>query len=119
MTFDDFVKRITAINRAWKVAREDSEPYINTHIANALQQQKSAWQVEFYRAFPASVWFKADLDNFPTGDVFSVRFGDQTVKSTDGDSKWNAEHIPKHLLRTLLTETEYRIATQPKVELCH
>lgn len=115
MKIEEFVKQITAVNRAWKVAQEDSDPYINTHIANALQQQKSAWQVEFYRAFPASVWFKADLDNFPAGDVFSVRFGSQIVESSDGDSKWNAEHIPKYLLKSLLTETEYRIATQPKV----
>ncbi|GEM77848.1 hypothetical protein [Vibrio superstes] len=115
MKIEEFVQQITAVNRAWKVAQEDCDNYINTHIAKILQEQKSAWQVEFYRSYPTSVWFKTDVENFPSGDVFSVRFGNEAVRSTDGDSKWNAEHIPKILLKSLLTESEYLIATQPKV----
>ncbi|CAM4203953.1 hypothetical protein [Vibrio neonatus] len=118
MTLNDFVQRITVINRAWKTAGNDSEPYINQHIAKQLQEQKSAWQVEFYRTYPKVVWFKADLENHPDGNTYSVRFGDRTVLSSDGDVKWNAEHIPKYLLQKLLTESEFRSATQPKNELC-
>ncbi|MEZ8990201.1 hypothetical protein AB4342_12545 [Vibrio breoganii] len=118
MTLDYFVQRITAINRAWKVAENDSEPYIGQSLAKQLQEQKSAWQVEFYRTYPKMVWFRADLEDYPDGETYSVRFGDRTVLSSDGDIKWNAEHIPKYLLQKLLTETEFRSATQPKSELC-
>ncbi|WP_394151544.1 hypothetical protein [Vibrio maritimus] len=112
MNLQQFVQKITAINRAWKVALDDDNPYISEVLARRLQDQKSAWQVEFYRSFPSLVWFKADLENYPDGSVYSVRFGDTVVVSTDLDVKSNAEHIPKHLLMELLTDFEFINATK-------
>ncbi|WP_298444475.1 hypothetical protein [uncultured Ferrimonas sp.] len=117
MNLEQIVQRITAINRAWKVALGDGTPYINTELAKRLQKQKSAWQIELYRTYPNLVWFKLDVDGFPDGSVYSVRFCEQTVTTADGDEKWNAEHIPKHLLSELLTKPEFQHATQRKHKL--
>ncbi len=111
---NEIVDRIVSINRAWKIALEDSNSHINGKIADKLCNQKSAWQVELYRSYPDTVWFKYDLDNYPDGSVFSVRFGTEVVISSDGDSKWNAEHLPVSIARKMLTATEFKQATNQK-----
>ena len=52
MKLNDIVDRIVLINRAWKVAKEDSVPHINTQLADRLKIQKSAWQIELFRSYP-------------------------------------------------------------------
>ena len=100
---------------AWKVAKEDQHAHINTHLANRLKQQKSTWQIELIRSFPNHVWLKKDLDNFPDGSVFSVRWKSGSIISTDGDEKWNAEHIPADIAQSLLTKSEFLTAIQKKI----
>jgi len=110
----EIVDRIVSINRAWKVAKEDSSPFINTCMAQRLRDQKSAWQVELFRCYPEQVWFKLDLESYPDGSVFSVRWISQPIFSSDGDIKWNAEHIPVEVAKQLLTETEFKLAINKK-----
>ncbi|MBB1363106.1 hypothetical protein H5125_13220 [Shewanella sp. SR44-4] len=114
MKLNDIVNRIVLINRAWKVAKEDPSPQLNTLLANRLKNQKSAWQIELFRSFPEQVWFKKDLDNYPDGSVFSVRWMDNPIISSDGDIKWNAEHLPVDIAKNLLTHKEFHIATKLK-----
>ena len=114
MKLNDIVDRIVLINRAWKVAKEDSVPHINTKLADRLKIQKSAWQIELFRSYPEQVWFKKDLENYPDGSVFSVRWKNEPVRSSDGDLKWNAEHLPVDIAKNLLTYKEFHIATKLK-----
>ncbi|MGF1692360.1 hypothetical protein [Photobacterium kagoshimensis] len=116
MTYDlhQLVDRITSINRAWKVAQQDPNTAINSVIAKRLQFQKANWQLELLRSFPDKVWLKPDLDCESNELVYSVRFGDNIVITSDGDEKWNAEHLPARLAKELLTEQELLHAIQPK-----
>jgi hypothetical protein len=114
LKLNEIVDRIVSINRAWKVAKEDPSPQINNIMAERLKDQKSLWQVELFRSYPEQVWFKLDLESYPDGSAFSVRWGSQKVFSSDGDIKWNAEHIPVAVARRLLTETELKLAINQK-----
>lgn len=115
MTLDEIVNRIVLINRAWKVAKEDPHEHVNTHMANRLRQQKSTWQIELIRSFPDQVWLKKDLENYPDGSVFSVRWKSGSIVSSDGDVKWNAEHIPSEIAQSLLTKKEFLTAIKQKI----
>ncbi|MGF1760071.1 hypothetical protein L4D76_19455 [Photobacterium sagamiensis] len=107
----ELIDRIVAINRAWKIAQDDSCSVVSTTIAKRLQYQKSNWQVELIRSFPEKVWLKVDEENSTEKEkLFSVRFG-AAVQLSDGSIKQDAEHLPKRIAIELLTEEELAHAT--------
>lgn len=113
-SIEQFVNHITALNRAWKVAQSDSNPTINSSIANGLKLQKANWQIELLRAHPDKTWLVVDEESDSDEEVYSVRFVDDNVLTSDGDRKWNAEHIPLRIVETHLTERELIRALYPK-----
>ncbi|MGC9401126.1 hypothetical protein ACP43V_01665 [Vibrio genomosp. F10 str. 9ZC157] len=113
-TVEQFVDRITTINRAWKIAQQDENLVIKNQLSERLKLQKANWQLEFLRAYPNKVWLKPDHEIEASEEVYSVRFGDETVLTSDGDAKWNAEHLPARIAKEHLTEVELTRALHPK-----
>lgn len=105
MAINEIVERIIAINHAWKLAREKYGA--QNPITLSLREQKSSWQANLIRSFPAEVFLKEASDSASHEErLLSVRLR-KPLQIASG-LKSDAEHLPVRLANVLFTEKELK-----------
>lgn len=97
------VYQITAINRAWKHAREQWGD--DSAVALMLRERKSSLQARLIRDCPGAAYLRPDTDNTDGESLYSVRLKLQ-VQLPNGINRYDAEHMPTRLAEELFSPAE-------------